>query len=171
VAVDIGGGQGEYFVDRARGEPQKTFVILEPAPLSLPDKPPNLHIIRWKSTAALTLPFADKSIDEVNINYLFGKMEPSRLERHRPLDQKEIYRRLIKDARQVLKSGGKISIIDAHCHINLIKEILIESGYHIVQEPISLPDPDRTYWSGKFTEDYERNEESFVAPMIIEAQK
>lgn len=175
MAVDIGGGKGEYFVQRARENPEKTFLILEPSPLRLKREPPNLHVIRWRSDEESFLPLKAASVDEANINFLCGEIrdrddDVGRAEKF----EVDRYRKLLRDLKEVLKNGALVRIADVRGNIGAIKNLLEEEGYKITLAPIRLMDEDRTAWSKCFFDVFEKGgkseEESVALPMTIEAQ-
>ena len=177
LAIDIGGGEGRYFLKRAKQEPDKTFLILDTGVPSLKDKPPNLQFVQWKSDKDWSLPLKANSVDEVNINFLFSVLTNSKGESFR-LPPEEIYRRLIRQVKEVLKSGALVNIVDTEGNIDEIVSILEEEGYTITTPPISLEDTDRTKYAEQFSafDIYSRSEhyrplrDLKLLPMEIKAQ-
>ena len=176
LAVDIGGGWGEYFVGRARENPDMTFLILEPSPIKLRRYPPNLHIVKWRSEIDSDIPFTKESVDEANVNFLLGEMRDSSDSVGIGIETTlERYEKLLKDLFNVLKTGAALKIIEPKLNIAFIKEILFKTGYKIKGKPSPLNDSETTRWS-KIFHDYFRSSgksagESFTLPMYIEAIK
>lgn len=175
VAIDIGGGYGEYFVERARKEPGKIFIILEPNPPRILRKPANLQILGWQSDSWHAIPLASGSVDEANINFLFGEIDTNERADASVEEAADKYERILQDLRPVLKEGGLVRIVDSKEYILKIKELLKKEGYVISQNPTVLADTDRTVWSQRFYDVFKKvgkpPEESSILPMTIEARK
>lgn len=149
VAIDVGGGLGEYFVERAKKEPSKQFVILEPRRLRIARKPQNLHIVQWRSDEESALPFKASSVDEANINFLYGISKWGITEDSygpQPYQAKK-YEKILNDLKSVLKQGGKLHIVEAKFRQGIIVAILKKLGYRLEGEPEFLQDKERTFWS------------------------
>lgn len=174
VAIDIGDPRGEYFCRLAKENPEKTFVVLDPAVKKIEEAPSNLHFLRWRTDVNLSLPFSPDSIDEAYIHFLFGGItlrdQPSSESLE---DSCRYYQKLLRDLRVVLKGDARIHIADMRANIFHIQILLEKEGYQVVQEPKEMLDERRTAWSrllfdvlrtlGKGAEDP-------MLPMEIEAQ-
>lgn len=182
INIDVGGGMGEYLYEKAVKNPNQTFVILDPGAYrgwfeKLGDKKAdNLSVIKWKSDVDSSLPFKDESINETNINFLFGEIQTR--EGYSKTTEEDIhkYARILRETIRVLKKGGKIKIIDVSGVIEYIKQALAMEGLTITSGPSALPETDRnvTKTSEAFSSVYEeggKKADSFVLPMVIEVVK
>lgn len=107
--VDIGAGFGELFIDRAKKEPGKNFIIIEPFGFPDPKElPPNLTWIKGRLADQEALPLEDVSVDEVNMNFslsaIFADFPGS--------DEEfiEYLPGLLREGLRVLKNGGRLVI-------------------------------------------------------------
>lgn len=176
LAIDIGGGFGEFFVEEARKRPNTQFLILEPRPLRLRRFPPNLHVVRWASDVDWTIPLVSESVDEANINFLMGEM----MDRSGSIGtgetvQLERYQNLLHDLKRTLKNGAILSILEPSNNVEHIENILYKEGYHIVDDPQPLKEVERTAWSKRFHDWFKESgksqAESVAYPWIIKARK
>jgi hypothetical protein len=176
IAIDVGGGQGEYFAKRARAEPEKTFLVLEPKPTKPEKIPPNLHIIQWLSTQKSGLPLKGSSVDEANIHFLYGEIIDTT---GRAISSKDTsaedraYRKLLRQLKRVLRNGARINILDVRNNILRVEKLLKEEGFLITSPPRKLENEEQTIWSALFFSSFKKGHrpesESFVLPMEIEA--
>lgn len=172
VAIDIGGGRGEYFLRRAIKEPAKEFLILEPTQLKIDVKPRNLHIIQWLSNESSSIPLKPSSVDEANINFLYGviKWDLNKDPDSEGVSFAEKYEKILEDLKTVLKPGGKLHIVDAKLHKDKILSMLDKLGYILEGEPEPLKDTRRTFWSiAHASPDSELQPDERVFPTLIKA--
>ncbi len=173
VAIDIGGGEGEFFLRLAKENPQKAFIVLDPEVTKIKEAPPNLHFICWRTDIDSRLPFLSKKIDEAHINFLFGKIGAEDDEDFESLGKRVgKFRNLLKDLKNVLKQGAKLHINDARGNIDNIMRILKEEGYQVVQGPKRIADENKTWWAKTFADGFKvggrKEEESLILPMELE---
>ncbi len=180
IHIDVGGGTGEYLFNKAKENPDKTFVILDPFPnlsnnKNSTSKLKNLHTIIWKSDIDSHLPFLEGTISEASANFLMGELNTKEEASTTIEEDKQKYARLMRDIKNVLKKDGKIIIVDTKACINYIMEVLNEVGLKITSEPrpITLDEKEMSVWSAAF---FDMNEStgkktSSLLPMILEAIK
>lgn len=173
TAIDIGAGWGEYFVDRAKDNPDRTFILLDSYFPRIRRLPPNLHMIRWVSDSNSGLPFKSDSVDEANINFLMGEIKSKEdgLETIEMAHKK--YERVIKDLPKCLKKGAILQIVDARENIFAIEEILKKNNFTIETRPTKLENMNLTRWTRTFYDGCVKSgrseEESFALPMKLTA--
>lgn len=176
LATDIGSGMGEYFVERARQQLEKTFLILEPRRLRILRKPPNLRIVQWRTDRDSKLPLSPNSVNEVNINFLAGDIvyrEDDNDNPEFPVWERyrwERYRKLLHDLKGVLKKGALVRIVDDQGHIKEIEKMLEEEGYRITLPAARLQDEKRTSWTKTFFSRFKETRRFDLLPMTVEAQ-
>ena len=174
VAVDIGGGLGEYFFRLAKENPRKIFIVLDPKVRPIKKAPENLFLIKWRTDVGSKLPFLPNKIDEAYLNFLFGVIEANEERGFDTRESNRRYRALLKDLKDVLKPNSSIHLVDVRGNIFRIQQLLEEEGYQIIQEPKRLKDESRTAQSKFFTEALkkigETEEEPRILPMEIEAK-
>jgi len=176
VSIDIAGGEGDYLYDKARENPGDTFIILDPTESPSSPKRDNLHRIRWRSDVDSTLPFQPHTVDEASINFLMGELRTKEKESETVGADWAKYERLIKDIKEVLRSGGKVRIVEPKPNMRYVEEILNELGFNIISGPIPLP------YSEKYMSQYSKmffdveemsgnkvDDEDSIHPMVIEA--
>jgi len=174
IAVDIGGGRGEYFLKRAINEPQKTFVVLDPQIENIPDKPENLILIKWKSDVDSKLPLSFNSVDEINMNMLMGELKTNDANPRGNLE-KELFpfRRILRETKNILKDGGEITICEPKANIDYAVKLLNEEGYQIVKSPSQVEDERKSKFIELFYSFFKntRNDQkdSLVLPMEVKA--
>ena len=171
TAIDIGAGWGEYFVDRARENPDKNFILLDSHFPKIRRLPSNLHLVRWMSDFDSSLPFKSGSVDEVNMNFLMGEIKSKKDD----LETTEMsyikYERVIKDLTLCLKKGAILQIVDARENIFAIEGILKRNNFIIKTNPTKLEDMNQTRWTKTFHDVFVisgRSEENSLAlPMRL----
>ena len=175
IEIDVAGGRGEYFVEKARKERGKVFLLLDPVPAKILRKPANLNVFRWISSKRSALPITKDSVDEANVNFLFGEIRDENDEVYSDPTQFEEYRRVSQEIFRVLKPNGTLKVVDARANIFNIKDLLIDSGFGILEEPRVISDGDRTVWTKVFFDVYKNVgkplEKSEAAPMEITVVK
>lgn len=109
--ADVGAGFGELFINRAKTEPEKSFIIIEP--LGFPDlptqeMPKNLTWIKGRLTDKEALPFQNGSVDEVNLNFSLSTMYAD----YQGPDQElgGYLQKILREAFRVLKDGGRLVV-------------------------------------------------------------
>src|SRR3989344_5170869 len=107
TVIDIGGGGGEYFLELARENPDKSFLILEPEKISSPEKPQNLHIVQWRSDIDSKIPLREDSIDEAYITFLLGEIKYREEDSENVKQSMQKYRKIISELKETLKRGGR----------------------------------------------------------------
>ena len=176
ISIDIAGGEGDYMFRKARENPKESFIILEPTDLSMPHRPPNLHIFKLKTDVDSFLPFNPNSIDEASIHFLMGEIKTKEPNSNTVGEDMGKYERLVLDIKRVLKPGGKIHIVDVKGNIGYIEDILREAEFSITSGPTPLPYNKKhlSKWSEAFFDAYERfgkfEEDSLVLPMMLDAE-
>lgn len=176
IAIDIGGGWGEYFFSLAKENPQKTFIVLDPSIRPIKRAPNNLFLIKWRTNVDSKLPFLPNKIDEAHLNFLFGVIKFDEKHSFETEESNRRYRALLKDLKDVLKPNSSVYLVDVRGNIFRIQQLLKEEGYQIIQEPKRLKDESRTAQSKFFTEALafkkidETEEEPRILPMEIEAR-
>jgi len=179
VAIDVGGGEGEFFLRLAKENPGKTFVVLDSVAKKIMGAPENLHFVRWRVNAESMLPFLPEKIDEAHINFLLGEIkEGKKVEDGQEIDcvedQTGQYQKLLKDLKGVLKPGATLHITDVKDCIAIIQQLLKDEGYRLVHEPRKVTDEDKTFFTQYFFRAFRRagrsEEESHILPMEIEAR-
>ena len=167
VAIDVGGGYGEYFVDRARHERNRQFLILEPRNLRLKRVPRNLHVITWGSHPELELPLASNSIDEANLNFLWGEISYKEEDTDDANNEApKRYGLLLRQIHRVLRPSGSLKITDANGLLSKIKEALRGEMYKIEKiEPLS--NTQMSYWSQTHHDTFVKRGIDFAKPMTI----
>jgi len=135
TSLDIGAGFGERFIQRAKENPDKQFVVVEPeteldvSPIkeALPE---NLKWIKGKIDERHHLPLRDSSIDEANLDcvlfYLAG-------------DEKQaLFSEVIGEAMRVLKKGGVLYIREPKNMLDSMIPVLQEltSEFMVSEIPI-----------------------------------
>lgn len=174
VAVDIGGGAGEFFLKMAKENPDKHFLILEPQELSMEEKPPNLDIVQWRSEKELVLPLRENSISDAYINFLMGEIKYKGHYATTEEEAIEMYRKILSELKEVLKSGSLVHITDVRDNIKHIKKALLDEGFNITSGPARLTDENKTLWSKMFSDAFKQigksEDESYILPMTMEAQ-
>jgi hypothetical protein len=173
IAVDIGGGKGEYFLKRALAEPQKMFVVLDPQVDQIPNKPNNLVLIRWKTDKDTNLPFRPNSIDEVSMNMIMGELRTR--DDVGKIDNDMIpFRRLLKETKGLLKENGTVTIVEPKDNIDRVKRLLGEEGYEVVSPVSKVADENRSVYIGIFFDLFRRGKknenESILIPQEIKAR-
>ena len=175
TAIDIGAGWGEYFVDRAKENPDKTFILLDSYFPNIRRLPPNLRLVRWVSDSDSGLPFKSSSVDEANINFLMGeiKSKEDKPEGETIEMAHKKYERIIKDLLKCLKKGAILQIIDARENIFAIEEILKRNNFTIKTKPTKLENMNQTRWTKTFYDVFVKSgrpeEDSFALPMKLTA--
>ena len=99
--------------NKAKENPDKTFVILDPFPnlsnnKNSTSKLKNLHTIIWKSDIDSHLPFLEGTISEASANFLMGELNTKEEASTTIEEDKQKYARLMRDIKNVLKKDGKI---------------------------------------------------------------
>ncbi len=175
LAIDIGGGAGERFLDLARHNPQKTYLVLDPNINNISDKPDNLHLMPWRGDKSSAIPLPEESVNVAGISFLFGEMISREIKGYKMKDEKERYRVLITDLKRVLKRNGMIEIVDVKGNIKYVVEVLEEVGFKITQKPQRLKKEDYSPWSKIFFSVFYRSgkseEESEALPMMVKSVK
>lgn len=173
TAIDIGAGWGEYFVDRAKENPDRTFILLDSNFPKIKRLPSNLHMVRWVSDFDSGLPFKSNSIDEANINFLMGEIKSKENKPETIEETHNKYEGVIKDLPKCLKKGAILQIIDARDNIFIIEEILKRNNFTIKTRPTKLENMNLTRWTKTFYDVFTksgRSEEDFFAlPMKLTA--
>ena len=179
VAIDVGGGEGEFFLRLAKENPGKTFVVLDSVAKRVMDAPENLHFVRWRLNAESMLPFLPEKIDEAHINFLLGEIkEGKRVEAEYEIDfvedQSGQYQKLLKDLKSVLKPGATLHITDVKDNIPIIEKLLRDEDYSLVCEPRKVTHENKTFFTRYFFEAFKKKgrseKESHILPMEIEAR-
>ncbi len=171
LAIDVGAGFGELFINRAKLEPEKRFIIIEP--LGWPDPsdreiPKNLTWIKGRLTEKESLPLQDASVDEVNFNFSISTMCVD----HQGFDQepKEYLQVLLKEPLRILKNGGQLIIREeaGFCQ-EIIKPSLTEMG--MVFEETAVEEEDLSLTGQESLTDYyfnpEKNHRSQPRKIVI----
>lgn len=181
VQIDIGGGTGEYLSNKARENPDKTFVTLEPFSNHYKNKPllpklENLYTIVWKSDVDSHLPFSEGTVSEASANFLMGELRTKERESQTIDEEKKKYRRLIEDIKNVLRKDGKLRIVDVKGVIDYVVEVLNEAGFRITlpPRPMQPGEKNMSAWSAAFfnmSENSKKGKDSLVLPMVLEATK
>jgi hypothetical protein len=173
TAIDIGAGLGEYFIDRAKENPNKTFVLLDNNFPKIEHLPSNIQLIRWTSDFDSGFPFKADSVDEANINFLMGEIKSKEdipISETVELSLKK-YERIIRDLKKCLKKGGLLQVVDVKDNIFAIKKILIKNDFAIDTGPIKLESMDQTRWSKFFYDAFLQSgnseEKSHTLPMKL----
>lgn len=157
IAIDIGAGKGEYFLQRSKTKPDKIFIVLEPEkdipenypPLdaigletervNLLERRSNLHRILWRTDKDSDLPFGAAAVDEANINFLMGEIRTIKQApdaRTSDTGQAIAYRRLLRNLNRVLKENGRLWIVDTEFNVfNNIVSMLVAEGFTIIIRP------------------------------------
>ena len=173
TAIDVGAGWGEYFVDRAKENPDRIFILLDSNFPKIRRLPSNLHMVRWVSDFDSGLPFKSNSVDEANINLLMGEIKSKEdgLETIEMAHKK--YERVIKDLLKCLKKGAILRIVDARENIFAIEEILKKNNFTIKARPTKLENMNLTRWTKTFYDVFTKSgrseENSFALPMKLTA--
>jgi tRNA G46 methylase TrmB len=179
VAIDVGGGEGEFLLRLAKENPEKTYIILDPLAKKVRGAPENLHFVRWRVNTESMLPFLPEKIDEAHINFLLGEIkEGKRVEDGHEVDyfedQAGQYQKLLKDLKNVLKPGAILRITDTKDCINIIEKLLRNENYSLVGGPKKVSDEEKTFFSQYFFKAFREwgrsEEESHILPMEIEAK-
>ncbi|MDD5146932.1 MAG: hypothetical protein PHV63_00055 [Candidatus Daviesbacteria bacterium] len=136
VHIDIGGGRSaDYFVSMASVDKQGTYVVLDPEEFRCPYTTmyPNLRLVRWGANEKGTweLPFADSSIFEANINFIYDCVGWS------GCDRRKAYDSIIKSLKRVLKPDGVIYVREPQCTIESLAERFKEHDFQVT-EPFLL---------------------------------
>ena len=173
TAIDIGAGWGEYFIDRARNNPNKNFILLDSHFPKIRRLPPNLHMVRWVSDFDSGFPFKSNSVDEANINFLMGEIKSKEDETETIENTHKKYERVVKDLPKCLKKGAILQIIDAKDNIFTIEEIIKKNGFAIKTKPIKLENMNLTRWTQTFYDVFTKSgrseEKSHALPMKLTA--
>lgn len=180
--IDVGGGKGEFFSERARENPDQMFIVLDPAISDSEDASEtdpelqNLQVINWRSDVDSHLPFEKESIDEANANFLMGEIYTQEPPSKTIEEEKEKYARVMRDVFNVLKKEGKVRIVDVQGVIGYVVEVLEEVGFTVTVTPTQLPPEERNMseWCKQFYDMYEVNgkqPDALVLPMVVEAVK
>ncbi len=131
--LDIGAGFGERFAQRARENPDKQFIIVEPeTDLGVfPGRealPENLEWIKKGITEEEKLPLPDNSVDEANLDcvlfYLAGD------------NKEDLFPRVISEALRVLKKGGVLYIREPKNMLEFIRPVLQKLTSEFLVSPI-----------------------------------
>ena len=133
--LDIGAGFGERFIQRAKENSDKQFVVVEPeTDLDVfPIKealPENLKWIKGKINERHHLPLRNSSIDEVNLDcvlfYLAGD------------ERQALFPKVISEALRVLKKGGVLYIREPKNMLASIRPVLqkLTSEFLVAEIPI-----------------------------------
>jgi hypothetical protein len=182
IAVDVGGGKGEYFLRRALAEPQKVFVVLDPQIEQIPDKPDNLFLVKWKSDKDVDLPIKPNSVDEVNISMLMGELitrdvsDANNVPEHLRKEFTQ-FRRILRDTKNMLKSDGIVTIVEPRGNMNYVLRLLTDEGYKVIKPASKVEDKNRSAFVGMFFDFYQHNprikkneETSIIIPLEVKAQ-
>jgi ubiquinone/menaquinone biosynthesis C-methylase UbiE len=175
IAIDIGGGNGKFFLKMAYDNPEKIFLILDPKYNQIENKPNNLIFINWMKDMNSDLPFMDESISCVHIDFLMGEILSRKFnDSGSNEDAMRIYDLLLSEVDRVLSTGGILDIVDVKENSIKIEELLIKHGY-FYKTPTILEDENHSVWSKVFFEVFHKSHRSYVdsyaIPMHIEARK
>jgi hypothetical protein len=183
VAVDVGGGKGEFFLKRALAEPQKVFVVLDPQIEQISGKPDNLFLIKWKSDRDANLPIKPNSVDEVNISMLMGELitsdvsDANNVPKHLEKEFMQ-FRRILKETKSMLKSDGIVTVIEPRANMDYALRLLADEGYKIIKPASKVEDKNRSAFVGMFFDLFQHNpslnkkseETSLIIPLEVKAQ-
>ncbi len=169
--LDIGAGFGERFIQRAKENPDKQFVVVEPeTDLDVfPIKealPENLKWIKGKIDERHHLPLRDSSIDEANLDcvlfYLAG-------------DEKQaLFPKVISEALRVLKKGGVLYIREPKHMLDSIRPVLQELTSEFMVSPIPIDEAkERSVSLKEIALEYESGREELkgMQPYLITVRK
>ncbi len=133
TCLDVGAGFGERFIQRAKENPDKQFLIIDPFIRNLPPKetlPENLHWIEGTIDEKENLPLSDSSIEEANLDcvlfYLAG-------------DEKQaLFPKVIGEAMRILKKGGVLYLREPKNMLDSMMPVLqkLTSGFMVSEIPI-----------------------------------
>ncbi|MDD3532155.1 MAG: class I SAM-dependent methyltransferase [Candidatus Shapirobacteria bacterium] len=166
--LDVGAGFGELFIDRAKAEPNKNFIVFEP--LGFPDQelPENLTWIKGRLTDQESLPFQDGSIDGVILNFSLSTIYAD----YSGSDQEfgEYLQKILTGVLRVLKDGGEMVIREERgfC-LNILEPGLNGLGVDFVITPAKEQDLSLT--GQEMLADYyfdpEKNHDSLPLQVVI----
>jgi hypothetical protein len=175
IAIDIGGGNGKFFLKMAYDNPDKIFLILDPKYTQIENKPKNLIFINWMKDLNSDLPFTVESISCVHIDFLMGEIRSSKYnDSGNDEDAMRIYDMLISEVDRVLSKGGILDIVDVRENLKKIEKLIKKRGY-LYKTPTILEDENHSAWSNVFFEVFHKSrrsvDDSYAIPMHIEARK
>lgn len=142
VFLDIGAWEGESLIERARENPTKQYLVIDPEidPKNLPRRevlPQNLKWITGKIDERAQLPFVDESVDEANLNFVFCFLYGDEYEDEQEALFKEIFPRILIEATRVLKKGGSLLIREPRYMVAIMEPVLTELNLGFSAETIS----------------------------------
>ncbi len=127
VHIDIGGSKrADFFVGKAAVDKDRLYLVLDPRRFRCHyvNIYPNLQLMRWTATEEWDLPFADESIDNANLNFIYdyvGKL----------YDRNDAYRPLIHSLRRVIKPLGHVFIREPRGYMEILIEMLQQEKFHV----------------------------------------
>jgi len=126
--IDIGAGYGEYFIQRARSNPNKKYVAIEfyDPPKNLPS---NLQWIKQEVNNDTPIPFSDGSVDEVNMDFLLIHVHG---------EDRISLETILGEAKRVVKKNGLIVIREPKYMMNILKPVFEELELKYKNKPIPL---------------------------------
>jgi ubiquinone/menaquinone biosynthesis C-methylase UbiE len=173
TVVDIGGGDGSGILNWANQSPGMMFYVVDSVPSVIQPRYNNVRFIDQLIDFGTVLPFPDKSVDVVKMNFLMGELNRETINASDSFEE-ALYCVAVTEARRVLVDDGVVQITEVRGNLRKAATVFFECGFYIFSSAV-VAGRGASWYTDYFFDIFDRSgrspEESKVLPMYFEAKK